>query len=196
MIKSGQRLGQMLVLLAALPLTLSCRDRPETVDQATDRAETARVVKAEVPGIRNFSRIGDGAGFGGATEASAMTWLGDSGFASVINLRFATEPGVDVDASRAAASAAGLKYVHLPFDAADSDPRLIEDFLAAVDDEANQPVYIHCNSATRVAALWMIKRVSVDHWEFDRAREEAEVIADKPSEAIAFASSYLGTKGN
>ena len=72
-------------------------------------------------GIKNFSRTdrpsgfaGFPAGFGGATPDSAMDWLKAEGFASVINLRVANEEGVDLEASRAAAAAAGLEYVHLP----------------------------------------------------------------------------------
>ena len=163
----------------------------------------AQVDGADAPGITNFSRVdssagsgGPMAGFGGATQPSAMAWLNDEGFATVINLRLATEAGVDVDASRAAAQAAGLKYIHLPFDAENPDSGLVDTFLAVLGDEANQPVYIHCNSATRAAALWMIKRVLEDDWEIDEARAEAEGIALKPEDAAAFATQYLRSQPN
>jgi len=149
-------------------------------------------------GIEHFSRIDDSTGFagarvgfGGATPDSAMTWLKEEGFATVINLRLAGEEGVDVECSREAAEAAGLNYMHLPFSAKDLDQQLIGDFLAAVGDEAMQPVYIHCRSATRVAALWVIGRVLRDGWELDATREEAEAIAHKPADALAFAAAYL-----
>jgi hypothetical protein len=41
----------------------------------------------------------------------------------------------------------------------------------------------------------MIKRVTVDGWEFEEARREAEVIAEKPADALAFASAYLASDG-
>jgi uncharacterized protein (TIGR01244 family) len=132
-------------------------------------------------------------GFGGATPSSAMSWLRGEGFTSVINLRGASEEGADVVGCRAAAEAAGLNYVHLPFDPRTRDTQVIDDFLAAIGDEANQPVYIHCASATRVAALWMIGRVLRDGWELDAAREEAVGIAAKPAEADAFATHYLAS---
>lgn len=151
-----------------------------------------------MPDIQQYSRIdgpsgfaGSMVGFGGATAPSALSWLRGEGFSSVINLRGATEEGVDLEGCRAAAEAAGLKYVHLPFDPRSGDTRVIDDFLTAVGDEANQPVYIHCASATRVAALWMIARVLRDGWELDVAREEAVGIAAKPAEADAFATHYL-----
>lgn len=162
----------------------------------------AQLTKADVPGIANFSRIDGMTGFGGTTvglagttDPSAMPWLKSEGFVAVVNLRLATEEGADVDGGRAAARAAGLKYLHLPFDDEDPDPRIVDDFLAAVGDEANQPVYIHCNSATRVAALWMIARVLEDGWEIERARNEVESIAEKPPEAIAFADKYIASHG-
>ncbi len=152
--------------------------------------------------IENFSRIDDSTGFagpqvgfGGATPDSAMSWLKGQGFASVINLRLAGEEGVDVECSRDAAEAAGLNYIHLPFSAKELDQQLINDFLAAVGDEVTQPVYIHCGSATRVAALWAIGRVLRDGWEIGATREEAEAIAHKPADAYAFATAYLKSHG-
>ena len=38
-------------------------------------------------------------------------------------------------------------------------------------DPANQPAYIHCASANRVGAMWLIKRVVVDGWDVPRATE-------------------------
>lgn len=152
--------------------------------------------------IEHFSRFngstgfaGAQVGFGGTTPDSAMAWLKSEGFASVINLRLAGEEGVDIECSRDAAEAAGLKYIHLPFSARELDQQLVGDFLAAVGDPANQPVYIHCRSATRVAALWAIGRVLKDGWELDATRGEADAIAHKPADALAFATAYLKAHG-
>src|SRR6266705_3316725 len=151
----------------------------------------AQVKKADVPGITNFSRVDATVGCGGATQPSAMAVLKKDGFVSVINLRLATEKGADIDAGRAAAKAAGLKYIHLPFDSADPDPQLVDKFLAAVEDKANQPVYIHCASANRVGVLWMIKRVLKDGWEIDKARKEAEAIGLSGQRSYLFAVNYI-----
>ena len=51
-----------------------------------------------------------------------MAVLKDRGFATVVNLRLATESGADVDDSRAAAEAAGLEYIHVPFNPERSRP--------------------------------------------------------------------------
>ncbi len=154
----------------------------------------AEVTKSEIPGIVNFSQLQGQAGFGGVTEPSAMAALKKQGFTSVINLRLASETGVDIDAARAAAKAAGLKYIHLPFDAAAPDPQLVDKFLAAVGDTANQPVYIHCASANRVGVLWMVRRVLVDYWKVDQAQEEAELIGLAGPSSLNLAMSYINAE--
>src|SRR5688572_32244685 len=73
-----------------------------------------QVQKKEFPGVRNYSRVDATVGCGGAVDPAAMSGLKKEGFASVINLRMANEPGADIDAGRAAAQAAGLKYINLP----------------------------------------------------------------------------------
>jgi uncharacterized protein (TIGR01244 family) len=153
----------------------------------------AQVQKREVAGIRNFSRVDATVGCGGAVDPAAMAALRKDGFVSVINLRLANEPGADVDAGRAAAQAAGLKYIHLPFNAAAPDEKVVESFLAAVADKANQPVFIHCGSANRVGGVWMIKRALQDKWAMDKAQAEAEAIGLNSPQLIAFATSYINT---
>lgn len=188
MTKNIHTAARVIVLVAAFAVTQAL----------ADAVVSTTVEPAEAPGIIQFSRLHESAGFagprvgfGGATQPSAMPWLKRAGFATVINLRLASEEGAAVNASRAAAAAAGVNYIHLPFDPRSPAPDLVDNFLRAVGDESNQPVYIHCNSATRVAALWMIGRVVKDGWELDDAATEAESIAKKPAEAIAFASAYL-----
>jgi uncharacterized protein (TIGR01244 family) len=152
-----------------------------------------QVTKGELAGVRNFSRVDATIGCAGATDPSAMSALRNEGFVSVINLRVATEQGADVDASRAAAQAAGLKYIHLPFNAASPDAKVVESFLAAVADKSNQPVFIHCGSANRVGAVWMIKRALQDGWPIERARAEAETIGLTSPQLAAFAAEYIST---
>src|SRR5215510_3963675 len=151
----------------------------------------AQVKKQEMPGIRNYSRVDATVGCGGQTDPSAMAALKKEGYVSVINLRLATEEGANVDAARAAAQAAGLKYIHLPFNAAAPDPKVVNDFLGTVADKSNQPVFIHCGSANRVGAMWMIKRALQDGWTVERAQTEGEAIGLQNPQMTAFALSYI-----
>jgi uncharacterized protein (TIGR01244 family) len=81
-----------------------------------------------------------------------------------------------VDAAAAAAKALGLTYVHLPINSAAPDPAVVDGFLKAVTDKKNQPVFIHCASANRAAALWMVKRMAVDKWDAEKAGAEAAAL--------------------
>jgi uncharacterized protein (TIGR01244 family) len=132
--------------------------------------------KTTLPGATNVTRVDATVMCGGATSADAFPELKKQGFASIINLRRESEPGADVPGAKAAAAAAGLKYIHIPFDGANPQPAVADAFLAAVTDKANQPVYIHCMSANRVGAMWLIKRMVVDGWDAKRASDEAATI--------------------
>src|SRR5688500_18972315 len=148
----------------------------------------AQVQKQDRPGIRNYSRVDATVGCGGATDPAAMAGLKKEGYVSVINLRLPTEEGANVEEGRAAAKAAGLKYIHLPLNAAMPDSKVIDSFLAAVADRSNQPVFIHCGSANRVGGVWMIKRVLQDKWPLDRALTEAQAIGLNNPALQAFAT--------
>jgi len=154
-------------------------------------AATAQVQKKEMPGIRNYSRVDATVGCGGQVDPAAMAALRKEGFVSVINLRLPTEEGANVDAGRAAAQAAGLKYIHLPFNAAQPDPKVVDSFLAAVADKSNQPVFIHCGSASRVGGMWTIKRALQDKWPVDKALAEGKAIGLNNPGLEAFVVSYI-----
>jgi uncharacterized protein (TIGR01244 family) len=142
---------------------------------AAASAQTA-VSKASVQGIVNFGYLGKTVACAGATAPSALADVRKLGYASVINLRVATEPGAEIEASAAAAKAAGLQFIHLPFNASSPDPMLVDNFIAAVTDPKNQPAFIHCASANRAAALWMVKRMVIDKWDAEHAATEATAL--------------------
>jgi uncharacterized protein (TIGR01244 family) len=152
-----------------------------------------QITKDEVPGIRNLSRLETTVACAGATEIEAIPNVKKMGFASMINLRQASEPGANVPQSEAAAKAAGLKYVHIPMDASAPDPTVADRFLDVIKQPGNQPAYIHCASANRAAAMWFIKRVQVDRWESDRAMKEAEALGLTSAPLKQFATNYVNT---
>jgi uncharacterized protein (TIGR01244 family) len=152
--------------------------------------------KATLPGATNVTRVDAAVMCGGATTNEAFPELKRQGFASVINLRRESEPGADVAASRAAAIGAGLKYVHVPVDPAKPDEAAVKAFLAAISEPANQPMYIHCASANRVGAMWLIKRVLLDGWDVDRATAEATAIGLTSAPLKQFAVEYATSHQN
>lgn len=154
-------------------------------------------VKDSLPGATNFTRVDATVACAGATTTEAYPELKKRGYVAVISLRRDTEPGADIPGAKAAAASAGLKYIHIPIDPATITETDVGAFLKAVADRANQPVYIHCASANRVGAMWLIKRVVVDGWDVQRATDEAVVIglthADLKKFAIDYATSHRRT---
>jgi protein tyrosine phosphatase (PTP) superfamily phosphohydrolase (DUF442 family) len=71
------------------------------------------------------------------------------------------------------------------------DPKVADEFLAAVSDKSNQPAYIHCGGGGRAASMWMIKRALKDGWTADRAAEEANAIAMLSPALKTFATNYI-----
>jgi uncharacterized protein (TIGR01244 family) len=143
---------------------------------ATIAAAQTPVTKASIPGVVNFSKVETTVACAGATTPAALAGIKGMGYNSVINLRTPGEAGVELEAEAAAAKAAGINYIHLPFNAQMPDPALVDNFLKAITDKANQPAFIHCASANRAAALWMVKRISVDKWDVAKATEEATAL--------------------
>jgi len=159
---------------------------------AASLSAQSQVTKENIPGITNFARLQTTVACAGAVKADAVPDIKKLGFASIINLREASEQGADVDAEAAAAKAANINFVHLPFNVASPAPDLVDRFLAEVSKPANQPAFIHCAGGGRAAAMWMIKRVQVDRWEQPRAAEEATALG-MTERLKTFAVSYLDT---
>jgi uncharacterized protein (TIGR01244 family) len=139
-------------------------------------AAAQQVTKEAREGIKNFARVETTVACAGAITADAMPEIRKMGFVSVINLREAQEPGADIETHRAAAEAAGLRYYHVPLNSAKPDPKAADDFVKVISSKESAPAFIHCVSANRASAMWMIKRIVVDHWEVDRAVAEAEAL--------------------
>ena len=149
------------------------------------------VTKETVPGVTNFARVETTIACAGATTPAAVAGIKKMGYSSIINLRQASEPGADIEGEAAAAKAASINYVHLPFNAASPDPAVVDAFLKAVTAPANQPAFVHCASANRAAAMWMIKRIQLDKWAADRAASEAAALGLTSSALKTFALDYV-----
>jgi uncharacterized protein (TIGR01244 family) len=154
---------------------------------------SAQVTKENVPGITNFSRVETTIACAGATTPAAVADVKRLGYHSIINLRQASEAGADVEGEAAAAKTANITYIHLPFNTASPDPAVVDQFLAAVTAPANQPAFVHCASANRASALWMVKRMLVDNWDADRAGKEAADLGLTNQALKTFALDYVAS---
>ena len=175
MIDAVLRSARVTLLLLALTASLAAQSAP--------------------PGTTYYTRIDTTAACAGATKADAMPAIKAEGFKAVVNLRQASEEGADIEAARQAATAAGLKYIHIPFSSSDPKAESVDQFLAAVRDPDNSPVLIHCATANRAGMMWLIKRVVVDGWPIDKATAEAERAGLTNPKLKAYALEYLKARG-
>lgn len=155
---------------------------------------SAQVTKQERAGIVNFSKVDAVVACGGATETSALDGLAKDGFKSVINLRLASEPNANIELNAAHAKTLGLNYIHIPFNGQQPDDKVVDQFLAAIANKDNQPAYVHCASATRVGAVWLVKRVIQDGWTIEKATEEARLIGLRSQPLEKFALAYIAAR--
>jgi uncharacterized protein (TIGR01244 family) len=151
----------------------------------------SQVKKSTIPGITNFAQVETTVACAGAVTPAAVAGIKKMGFASIINLRLASEQGADIDAETAAAKAAGITFVHLPLSGSAPDPAVADRFMETITKPGNQPAFIHCASGNRAAAMWMIKRVLVDKWDNDRAMEEASQLGSISPVMKTFALDYI-----
>ena len=151
----------------------------------------AQARKQTLDGVSNYTVVDATVGCAGATEVAAIPAIASRGYKAIVNLRLADEPGALIDESRSAAQEAGLKFIHLPFNGSAPEEAIVDAFLKAVTDKANQPVFINCASANRVGALWLAKRMLVDHWDQEKAVDEAKLIGLSSPALEKFALAYV-----
>jgi uncharacterized protein (TIGR01244 family) len=156
---------------------------------ALSAVHAQEVTKESVTGIRNLARLETTVACAGAITADAVPEIKKMGFASIVNLRVATEPGADVEIQEAAAKAAGLKYFHVPF-AGKPDPVAAEAFLKAITAPGAEPAFIHCAGGNRAATMWLIKRLAIDGWDVDRAVQEATALGQTSEPLRKFAIDF------
>ena len=150
-------------------------------------------VKQERDGIVNYTKVDAVVACGGATDTKALDGLKADGFKAVINLRTAGEQGANLEQNAARAKELGIKYISIPFAVAQPDPKAVDQFLAEIANKNNQPVYVHCGSASRVGSFWLVKRVLQDGWTVEKATEEAKFIGLRGEPLEKFALDYIAS---
>jgi uncharacterized protein (TIGR01244 family) len=151
------------------------------------------VTKEKVEGITNFNRLETTVACSGAIKATAVPEIKKFGFASIINLRQASEDGANLEAEEAAAKAADIRYYSLPFNSSSPDPAVADKFLDAITAKGSDPAFIHCAGGGRAATMWFIKRLVIDRWDVERAAKEATALGMTSPTLKQFAIDYAQT---
>jgi uncharacterized protein (TIGR01244 family) len=153
-------------------------------------ARAQEVTKENVEGITNFHRLETTVACSGAIKVTAVPEIKKFGFASIINLRQASEDGANLEEEAAAAKAADIRYYSIPFSSTDPDTAAADKFVAAITEKGSDPAFIHCAGGGRAATMWFIKRLVVDRWDVDRAAKEATDLGMTSPKLKQFAIDY------
>ena len=148
------------------------------------------VTSQTVDGITNLHRLETTVACSGAIKATAVPEIKKFGFASIINLRQASEDGANLEAEEAAAKAADIRYYSIPFSSTAPDTAAVDKFVDAITAKGSDPAFIHCAGGGRAATMWFIKRLVVDHWDVDRAAKEATALGMTSPTLRQFAIDY------
>jgi protein tyrosine phosphatase (PTP) superfamily phosphohydrolase (DUF442 family) len=127
------------------------------------RPQCAHAAGAEVPfgekvgpAFTNYDRIRPTIATAGVLKDGAVGSLRPLGFAAVLDLRGPTE---GTASEKVEVESASLRYFNIPVtEQAPSDEQVVA-FAGIVEDPANQPIIIHCHSASRVGAMWVLYQV-------------------------------------
>lgn len=130
---------------------------------------------------------------GGQPTDAAFAKLAANGYRAVLSLRTATE-GIDQKHEQESIEKTGMRYVNIPVVSGAPKPEQVDEFIKAVKDKDNHPMLIHCGSANRVGAFWMIYRVVDQGWPEDKALDEAMKIGLTSPALKTFAHEYIGSR--
>lgn len=142
----------------------------------------------DYPSIRNFLRVNEKICTGGQPTLEDLEKLKAEGVRAILNLRQPTEHAAE---EAAKAKELGLRYFNIPVNGREPKDEQVEEFLKIANDTNNRPLFIHCASANRVGAFWMIRRVLVDGWRVEKAEEEAMKIGLRTTVMREFARGYI-----
>lgn len=136
-------------------------------------AEVCSEVDPRVP-IRNFRRVTPWLFRGGQPGAEGIATLKELGIRTVVNLRSGRR---HVNAEREAVIAAGINFINIPLSYWFlPTEKIIDEFLALLDDESTHPLFVHClHGADRTGLLVAMYRVARQNWRVEDAYKEMKL---------------------
>jgi uncharacterized protein (TIGR01244 family) len=111
-----------------------------------------------MPGVvKNYLRAAPYIGTGGVVSEHGYTIAKALGFKTIISLNTAEEGAED---ERRRAEATGLTFINIAVSETAPDSGQIEAIAGIVNDPANYPILMHCESSNRVGAAWALYRAA------------------------------------
>jgi len=128
----------------------------------------------DAPGVHNFHQVNDHIYRGAQPTGAGFKSLAKLGIRTVIDLR---EGGELRGNEKTMVEGAGMHYVHVPFAGltAPSDQQIATVF-NVLNDPTAWPVFVHCRrGADRTGTVIACYRIAHDHWDNQKALEEARM---------------------
>ncbi|MFT5539976.1 MAG: hypothetical protein ACI82H_001502 [Alphaproteobacteria bacterium] len=107
--------------------------------------------------ITYYNRAAPGIATAGLIQGNGVVEAKGLGFKVLVDLR---GPAEGLEAERAAAKRVGLTYVNIPVTTRIPTDDQVRTFARVIDNAANHPVLVHCQSANRAGAMWALYRAS------------------------------------
>ncbi len=153
--------------VAVLVLALALATPAFAGTPAVDPSATGAALSAVQ--IENFGRVDANYYRGSQPRGQQYAQLASLGIRTVIDL---TKDGDSAEPTLV--RAAGMKFYRIEMTTHEApSAQEIAQFLAIVNDPANQPVYVHCQGGRhRTGVMTAVYRITDDHWTADRAFAE------------------------
>lgn len=120
----------------------------------------------DLPGCGNLFKVSDGLYRGAQPSAEGMKRLDELGIKTVVNLR-------SFHSDRDEMGDLDFNYEHIYMKAWHPEEKEVIRFLRIVSDEANEPVFVHCqHGSDRTGTMCAIYRVAVQGWTKEDAIDE------------------------
>jgi protein tyrosine/serine phosphatase len=133
-------------------------------EAAKSDADWAKAV--EKPKLPNLHKVNDNLYRGAQPEKTGYEELSKLGVKTIICLRESDPDLQQIKGSK-------LQCIHIPMKTWNPTKEEVVQFLKAVTDKNNQPIYVHCkHGSDRTGTMCAIYRIAVDGWSKDDAIKE------------------------
>jgi protein tyrosine phosphatase (PTP) superfamily phosphohydrolase (DUF442 family) len=134
-------------------------------------------------GIPQFGQVSDN--YAGGLRPSlddGLDWLRDSGYKAVIYLR---APGESDVADRKQVERRGMRFYSLEVSPPALNKKLVDDFIALVSEQANQPVFVYDSDGSRAGPMWYLHFRIAQKSGDEKSRQQARVLGLREDRAGA-----------
>jgi protein tyrosine phosphatase (PTP) superfamily phosphohydrolase (DUF442 family) len=103
--------------------------------------------------IYNFRKLSALLSASGQPDEEELADIARAGYKVVLNLALHDDPRYSLPNERCTVEGLGMKYVHIPVDFAAPRSEDFERFVAAMDENQNQCMLVHCAANKRVSSF-------------------------------------------